>query len=78
MIAVACDEDGVVALDVVEGHRNDAILADAVLIEARNAVGGVDEVLGDKGFDSDAVRDVVLNDLDALPVIPNRCNRKEP
>lgn len=78
MIAVACDEDGVVALDVVEGQRNDAPLAKSVLIEARDAVGVVREVLGDKGFDSDAVRGVVLDDLDALPVIPNRKNRKEP
>ena len=78
MIAVACDEDGVVALGVAEGQRNDAPLAKAVLIEARDAVGKVREVLGDKGFDSDAVRDVVLDDLDALPVIPNRSNRKDP
>ncbi|MDG3007583.1 IS5 family transposase [Paludisphaera mucosa] len=78
VIAVACDEDGAVALDVDEGQRNDAPLARAVLIEARDAVGVVREVLGDKGFDSDAVRDVVLDDLDALPVIPNRSNRKEP
>ncbi len=78
MIAVACDEDGVVALDVAEGQRNDAPLAKSVPIEARDAVGGVAEVLGDEGFDSDAVRDVVLDDLDALPVIPNRKDRKEP
>jgi transposase len=78
VIAVACDEDGVVALDVAGGQRNDAPLAEAVLTEARDAVGRVDEVLGDKGFDSDAVRDVILDDLDALPVIPNRSNRKEP
>jgi len=75
VIAVACDEDGVVALDVAEGQRNDAPLAKPVLIEARDAVG---EVLGDKGFDSDAVRDVVLDDLDALPIIPNRSRRKQP
>jgi transposase len=49
-----------------------------VLIEARDAVGVVRDVLGDKGFDSDAVRDVVLDDLDALPVIPNRSHRKTP
>ena len=50
MIAVACDEDGVVALDVAEGQRNDAPLAEGVLIDARHAVGTVREVLGDKGF----------------------------
>ncbi|MDG3005435.1 transposase [Paludisphaera mucosa] len=78
VIAVNRDEDGVVALDVAEGQRNDAPLAEAVLIGARDAVGVVREVLGDKGSDSDAVSDVILDDLDALPVVPNRSNRKEP
>jgi transposase len=49
-----------------------------VLAEAKAAVGAVDEVLGDKGFDADAVRGVILEELDALPVIPNKVNRKEP
>jgi transposase len=49
-----------------------------VLIEALDADGKVAEVLGDKGFDSVAVRDVILDELDALPVISNRRNRKEP
>jgi transposase len=78
VIAVVCDEDGVVALEVAEGRRNDAPLAKPVLIEARDALGGVAKVLGDKGFDFDAARDVVLDDLEALPVIPSRSNRKEP
>jgi transposase len=74
---MACDEDSVVAIDVAEGQRNDAKLARGVLIEARDAVGGAAEVLGGEGFDSVAVRDVILDDLDALPAIPNRRNRKE-
>jgi len=37
VIALACDEHGVVAVDVAEGQRNDAPLAEAVLIEARDA-----------------------------------------
>ena len=72
------DEDGVVAVDVAEGQRHDAKLAAPVLAEAKAAVGRVDEVLGDKGFDSDEVRGAILEDLDALPVIPNKKNRKEP
>ena len=40
--------------------------------------GRIDEVLGDKGFDSDEIRDACLEEHDALPVIPNRANRKEP
>jgi len=35
-------------------------------------------VIADEGFDTDAVRDVVLDDLDALPVIPDRKNRRGP
>jgi hypothetical protein len=53
-------------------------LAEPVLAEAREAVGRVDEVLGDKGFDADAVRGFFLEELDALPVIPNKKNREEP
>jgi transposase len=75
---VACDEDGIVAVDVAEGQRHDAKLAAPVLAEAKEAVGPVDEVLADKGFDSDEVRCAILDDLDALPVIPNRKNRREP
>jgi transposase len=67
-----------VAVDVAEGQRHDAKLAAPVLAEAKEAVGPVDEVLADKGFDSDAIRCAILDDLDALPVIPNRKNRKEP
>lgn len=75
---MACDEDGVVAVDVAEGQRHDAVLAAPVLAEAKAAVGRVDEVLADKAFDCDAVRGVILKELDALPVIPNKANRKEP
>jgi transposase len=35
-------------------------------------------VLGDKGFDSDGIRGAILDEHDALHVIPNRSNRKEP
>jgi hypothetical protein len=73
VIAVAVDEDGVMAVDVAEGQRKDAPLA-----AAAEATGGLDEVLGDKGFDSDAIRGAILDELDALPVIPNRANRTEP
>ena len=75
---MARDEDGVVAVDVAEGQRHDARLAEPVLAEAKAAVGAVDEVLADKGFDADSVRGFILEELDALPVIPNRRNRKEP
>ena len=45
-----------IAVDVAEGQRNDAPLALPVLAEAKAALGRIDEVLGDKGFDSDEIR----------------------
>ena len=77
MIA-ATDEDGVVAIDVVGGQRNDAPLALPVLAEASKVVGRIDEVLGDKAFDSGAIRNACLGTHDALPVIPNKKNRTDP
>jgi len=67
----------VIAVGLTEGRRNDAPLAPPLLAEARAAVGPIDEVLGDKGFDSDAIRTACLDD-DTLPVIPNRKNRVDP
>ncbi len=65
-------------MDIAEGQRNDAPLALPVLARARETLGRLDEVLGDKGFDSDEIRGACLQEHDALPVIPNRSNRKEP
>lgn len=67
-----------IALDIAEGQRNDAPLALPVLAQAKQALGRIDEVLGDKGFDSDEIRGACLEEHEALPVIPNRSNRKEP
>ena len=63
---------------IAEGQRSDAVLAKPVLEQAKKAVGRIDEVLADKGFDSDEIREACLDDHDALPVIPNKVNRKEP
>ena len=49
-----------------------------MLAEAKEALGRFDEVLGDKGFDSDEIRSACLDEHDALPVIPNRKNRTDP
>lgn len=66
------------AVAVAEGQRNDAPLAEPALAAAAESLGRIDEVLGDKAFDADAIRDAILFDHDALPVIPNRSNRAEP
>jgi transposase len=78
VIIVASDEDSVIAVDVAQGQRNDAPLALPALAQAKAALGRIDEVLGDKAFDSDEIRGTCLDEHDALPVIPNRVNRKEP
>ncbi len=65
-------------MDIAEGQRNDAPLALPVLAEAKGVLGRIDEVLADKGFDSDEIRGACLEEHDALPVIPNRRNRVEP
>ncbi|WP_435005583.1 hypothetical protein P12x_003409 [Tundrisphaera lichenicola] len=73
---MACDEYEVVTFDSAEGHRHDAKISKPVLAEAKASVGQVVEVLGDKGFVTVAICGVILVDLDALPVIPNKVNRK--
>jgi transposase len=65
-------------VDIADGQRNDTPLALPVLEKAKEAVGRIDEVLGDKGLDSDEIREACLDDHDALPVIPDRSNRKHP
>ena len=67
-----------IAVDIAEGQCHDAPLALPVLKEAIGAIGQIDELLADKAFDSDAIRSECLMTHDALPVIPNRSNRKDP
>jgi transposase len=68
----------VIAVDVAGGHRHDAPLALPVLAEAKAGMGRIDEVLGDRAFDSDEIRVACLDEHGALPVIPNKVGRKEP
>jgi transposase len=68
----------VIAVDVAEGQRHDSPLAGPVLAQAALRLERIDEVLGDKAFDSDEVRGTCLDDHDALPVIPNKANRTDP
>jgi hypothetical protein len=72
-MAVACDEDRVIAVAVTEGQRHDASLTEPLLAEAAGSLDGFDEVLGDEAYDSDTIRVAILDDLDDLPVIPSAC-----
>jgi transposase len=54
------------------GERHDISQAETLLGEEAGAY-----VLADRGYDSDAFIEVIL-DHDAIPVIPSRKNRREP
>lgn len=65
-------------MDIAEGQRNDAPPALPVPAQAKAALGRLDEVVGDKAFDSDEIRGACPDGPDALPVIPNGANREGP
>jgi len=75
---VTCvDEDTVVALEVLPGQASDAPRLAPMLAATVEAVGPVDELVADKGFDGDAQRAACL-EAGVLPVIPNKVNRVDP
>jgi hypothetical protein len=49
-----------------------------VLTAAAAALGRIDEVQGNKAFDTDAIRGTCLDVHDAMPVIPNKLIRTDP
>lgn len=73
----APDDDTLVAADVVPGERVDAPLLVPLLDATRARTGPLDEVVGDRGFDSDEQRRGCL-DRDVMPQIPGRSNRTDP
>lgn len=74
MIATVADEDTVIAVDVVPGQAGDAPLLVPMLDKTLARVPVVDEIVGDKGFDGDALRQACL-DRDVNPNIPLKSNR---
>ena len=74
MIVTAADEHTAVAVDVVPGQANDAPLLVPMLDRTLDRVPDLDEVVGDKGFDGDKLREACL-DRDVNPNIPLRANR---
>ena len=73
---MAADESTAVAVEVVSGTTNEVTRADR-LVAAAQARRPAGEVVGDKGFDSNALRDR-LAARGARPVIPNRRGRPDP
>ena len=68
------DEDTVLAVDVVPGQANDAPLLVPTLDKVLKRVPDLAEVVGDKGFDGDKLREQCL-DRGVDPNIPLKSNR---
>ena len=74
MVVTVADEDTAVAVDVVPGQANDAPLLVPMLDRTLDRVPDIDEIVGDKGFDGDALRFACI-DRDVNPNIPLKSNR---
>lgn len=76
-VHVGCiDESTTVAIVVTPGQVHDSVVFDKVMCELPEDM-SVDAVGGDKGYDSDQIRED-LQQAGMEPVIPGRKNRKEP
>jgi transposase len=73
----AADENTPLAVDVVAGQRHDAPLLKPMLDRTVARVDGIEQVVGDKGFDGAPQRQA-CRDHGAEPVIPARKNRVDP
>jgi hypothetical protein len=76
-VVTAADEDSVIAVAVVPGQAHDAPQLEPLLRETLARIPLVDELVADKGFDSDDLRRACL-DRDVMPQIPCRANRTDP
>lgn len=74
MIVTAADEDTALAVDVLPGQAHDAPHLVPMLDRTLARVPVVDEVVGDKGFDGDRLREECLK-RDVNPNIPLKKNR---
>ena len=74
VVVSAADEDTALAVDVVPGQAGDAPLLVPLLDRTLRRVPVLDEVVGDKGFDGDRLREQCL-DRDVNPNIPLKSNR---
>ena len=72
----AADERTPLAVVVTPGQRGDAAVFPLVLADVPEAC-PVEFVVADKAFDSDDIRDALV-DRDIAPVIPSTANRAEP
>ncbi len=74
MVVTAADEDTALVVDVLPGQAHDAPHLVPLLDRTLARVPVVDEVVGDKGFDGDRLREE-CRDRDVNPNIPLKANR---
>jgi transposase len=74
VVVTAADEDTAIAVDVVPGQAGDAPLLVPMLDRTLERAPVVDELVGDKAFDGDKLREDCL-DRDVNPNIPLKANR---
>lgn len=74
MVVTAADEDTALAVDVVPGQAGDAPQLVPLLDRTLKRVGAIDELVGDKAFDGDRLREQCL-ERDVNPNIPLKANR---
>lgn len=74
MVVTAADEDTALAVDVLPGQAHDAPHLVRMLDRTLGRVPAIDEVVGDKGFDGDRLREECLA-RDVSPNIPLKANR---
>jgi transposase len=74
VVVVAADEDTALEVDVVPGQSGDAPLLVPLLDRALDRVEVIDEVVADKAFDGDELRERCL-ERDVNPNIPLKANR---
>jgi transposase len=74
VIVTVADEDTVIAVDVLPGQAGDAPRLVPMLDRTLARVPVIDEIVGDKGFDGDELREACL-DRDVNPNIPLKSNR---
>jgi transposase len=74
VVVTAADEDTALAVDVVPGQAGDAPLLVPMLDRTLERVPAVDELVGDKAFDGDRLREQCI-DRDVSPNIPLKANR---
>jgi len=77
IVVTAADQDTAIAVEVIPGQASEAPRLEGMLARTVARVPGIDELVGDKGFDGDDQRRACIA-RDVFPNIPSRRNRVRP